>query len=169
MGLGRERADFGRCIARMANADGAGSRHEGFDEAIRDAALDENARSGEALLAVVGEDTDQSTVERGFEIGVVEDDVGGFAAQFHHRGFQGGAGGGSVSGISDQGDALVISPQQCLKRLPLPQGHGALRDIIGPSLSVHWGDAVSWPATARPAANSARIARRRRQLRRQRA
>src|SRR3546814_1190665 len=54
-----QRADFGIRSARVADAYAAGAFDQRLGEAIRDAALDEDARTRPALLGIVASDDEQ--------------------------------------------------------------------------------------------------------------
>src|SRR3546814_5341383 len=78
-----QRADFGIRSARVADAYAAGAFDQRLGEAIRDAALDEDARTSQALLAIVAEDAEQGAVERLIEIRIVETDVRRLRSEEH--------------------------------------------------------------------------------------
>src|SRR3546814_17183513 len=83
-----QRADFGIRSARVADAYAAGAFDQRLGEAIRDAALDEDARDRQALLAIVDEDAEQGAVERRIEIRIVDKDVSRLSAHFHDSGIE---------------------------------------------------------------------------------
>src|SRR3546814_8408016 len=66
----------------MANPDRLGPLGEAAEKILGDRAVQDEARSGEALLAAVGEHRDQRGVERAVEIGRRHHDIRRFAAQF---------------------------------------------------------------------------------------
>src|SRR5690606_21519358 len=79
--LERQRPHFGLWIERVADSDLGHALDEALNELIGDAALHQDARTGETLLAVIGVNAEERPVEGVFRIGVGEDDVGGLAAQ----------------------------------------------------------------------------------------
>ena len=70
----RERPDFRRHVERRADADRLGLGLQDLEKAVLDAALDDQARAGDAALAGSGEDAGDLGVGGTFEIGVGEDD-----------------------------------------------------------------------------------------------
>ena len=94
MGTECERADLGVWLQWITDADAPATRDEALDERVCDASLQEDPRSGEALLAVVAVDPREGAVQGAPDIGRVEDDVGGFATEFERDGFQVAPGGG---------------------------------------------------------------------------
>ena len=72
----------------MAELDGARHLREAFDELIVDAAFDEETGTGGADLALAEKDAHEDALERGLEVGIGEDDVGRFAAEFERDLFQ---------------------------------------------------------------------------------
>ena len=73
-------------------------------EAGGDAFLDEEAGAGAADLALVEPDGVDEAFDGAVEVGVVEDDVGGFAAEFEGEGLA-GACGGLADALADGGGA----------------------------------------------------------------
>ena len=71
-----QRADFGFGVHRVADTDLGDTGEEALDESVGNAALEQDAGAGEALLAVVGEDAEQRPIECPVEIGGFEHDVG---------------------------------------------------------------------------------------------
>src|ERR1700689_5333259 len=90
----RERPDLGRGIHRIADLELRRARDECVDECRCDRALDEDARAGEALLPVVGEDPEQRAVERALEVRRREYDVGGLPAELERARLETVTGGG---------------------------------------------------------------------------
>ena len=76
------RADLGVGIERVAEAQFAGARGQFLQEAIVNILVEQEARGGGTHFALVAEDAPERGAHGGVEIGVGEDDVGRFAAQF---------------------------------------------------------------------------------------
>ena len=71
MGAERERADLRVWLQGVTDADTLATLDEALDERVSDAALQEDPRSGEALLAVVTVDPRQGAVQGARDIGGV--------------------------------------------------------------------------------------------------
>ena len=81
-----ERADLRRVVLGVADHEAAGGRREALEEGVVDLALDEQARAGQADLAVVGEDRPDRAGHGLVQIGVGEHDVRAAAAELaRHR------------------------------------------------------------------------------------
>jgi len=86
LGPCRDGADLGRVEQRIAHARGAAERDEPLDEFVVDRAVDQGARAGDACLSGCGEYARDDALHGVIEVGVLEDDVGGFAAELEcHR------------------------------------------------------------------------------------
>jgi hypothetical protein len=98
-------ADVGGLVERVADAQAPPSAR--FSFAVRASAtrfLHQNARARAADLALVEPDRIDHALDRGIEIGVVEDDEGRLAAQFERQGLA-RAGGGAADRAADLGRA----------------------------------------------------------------
>ncbi len=94
---------------------GFGAGYEYLGESLRDPALHENPARRSTALAGGAECTPERAVEGELEVGVVEDDLGVFAAHFEGDGLEGGGGalayeGADLagSGKADGADVLVL-------------------------------------------------------------
>ncbi len=76
-----------------------------LDEFVVDFGFDEEAAAGAAALALVEEEGEVRAFDGGVEIGIGEDDVGAFAAEFEGDAFEVGASGGLHDELSDFGAA----------------------------------------------------------------
>ena len=81
LGLRVDRPDVGVLVERVADADRRQAVLELVDERLDDRLLDEQARAGAADLALVEVDAVDDALDRLVERRVVEDDVGGLAAE----------------------------------------------------------------------------------------
>ena len=90
-------------VERVADDVLAGAGLEGFDEFVVDVFLHEDAGTGTAALAVVVEDAEVDPRDGVFDVGVVEDDVGGFATEFERHFLQVGFCRGLHDGAADYG------------------------------------------------------------------
>ena len=97
-------ADVDGLVERVADAEAVHPAFELVVEAGGDAFLHEEARAGAADLALVEPDRIDEAFDGGVEVGVVEDDVGGFAAELQGEGFA-GAGGRLADALADGGGA----------------------------------------------------------------
>ncbi len=88
-------------------ADGVGGRAllEGLEELVVDALLDEDAGAGAAALAVVEVDAKVDPGDGGLDVGVVEDNVGGLAAELEGDLLEVGRGSSLENGAADEGRA----------------------------------------------------------------
>src|SRR5690242_10250893 len=87
-----ERAHLRPGVERIAEADGLRQSDEAVEELIRDPLVKQQARSGDAGLALIVEDGEGGAVHGGRQIGVLEDDVGAFATELQLNLFQIGGG-----------------------------------------------------------------------------
>ena len=78
-------ADVGVLVHRVADPEGREAALELGDDLVGDVLLDEQARAGAAHLALVEEDAVDDPLDGLVEGGVVEDDVGGLAAELEGR------------------------------------------------------------------------------------
>ena len=99
-----DRADVDAFVQGVADAQAVHPAFQLVMEAVGDAFLHQKARSGAADLALVEPDRIDQPFDGGVEIGVVKDDVGGFAAQFQGQGL-GLACGGLADALADGGGA----------------------------------------------------------------
>ncbi len=79
------RADVDRLVKRMTDAQRFHAGAEAGIEGFSDAFLHQQARTRAAYLALVEPDGVNQALDRGVEIGIVEDDEGRFAAQFERE------------------------------------------------------------------------------------
>ncbi|MNC17859.1 hypothetical protein D3C75_657500 [compost metagenome] len=92
---GDQRAEFGRRIILQAVLDAADGGAELLHELVVNAFLGIDAAGGGAVLAGVVETEGADAFDGGVDVGVVEDDHRGFAAQFHVHAFDGVGGAGN--------------------------------------------------------------------------
>ena len=71
-----ERADFCGRVKRVTDPDPARAFDEGLDKLVCDGVLDEDARAGQALLAIIGEYSQERAVKRAFKIGALKNETG---------------------------------------------------------------------------------------------
>ena len=83
-----EGADLGVRRHRVADPHATRALDEAFDEGLGDRALHKDARAREALLPVVAVDAGERAVERPLDVRRLENDVGGFAAEFERDGLE---------------------------------------------------------------------------------
>ncbi len=83
--LGGDGADLGAGIERVAHAGGLGEREQAFDELVVNRPMDERARARDAGLAGGGENAGDHAFHGVVEFGVVENDVGGLAAELERN------------------------------------------------------------------------------------
>ena len=76
-----ERSQLGLGRHRIANPDPAGESYEAVEKLICDALLQQKPRAGDTCLALIVEDGERRATDGGFEIGVLEDDVGPLPAE----------------------------------------------------------------------------------------
>ena len=81
LALGDERADLGRGLGRVADREAADHRRHRVDDLVVARPAGEDARLRDARLAVVHERRHLQALDRGREVGVVEDDRGRLAAE----------------------------------------------------------------------------------------
>ena len=77
--------NFGGWIGRKANLDALSLSCVALDELVVDAALDQDAGTSGATLAVKGEYTEDGGIDSCVQVGIVEDDRRGLAAEFHRQ------------------------------------------------------------------------------------
>jgi hypothetical protein len=103
----------------------SGSAAGSGDEAIVDGALHKQARPGDAGLPRTGEDRLLRTLHGGGEIGIGEDDIRGFAAEFEHAGNgargAGGGHGGPRSGAAHEDHFRDFRRGEQRRAGPLPR------------------------------------------------
>ena len=80
-----QRADVGVLVERAADAQPRHPRLHLGDEGIGDAFLDEQPRSGAADLALVEPDPVDQSFHRAVEVGILEDEEGGLAAELQRE------------------------------------------------------------------------------------
>lgn len=68
-------------LQRITQLDGVRFLDESRDELVLDPVVDDQARTGDTCLAGGGEDACHDAVGGGIHIGIVEQDVGGLAAE----------------------------------------------------------------------------------------
>lgn len=95
----------GLLVEGVANLVLLGAGLESSHELVVDALLDVHTRTGAAALAVVVVDTKVDPVDGLLNVGVVEDNVGGLAAQLQGNLLQVGASSGLHDGAADSGGA----------------------------------------------------------------
>ncbi len=84
-----ERADVGRLVEAVAELEGLDARRERRDETVVYAGLHIDAVGGDATLPAIAELGDHRGLDRGVEIGVVEDDERGIAAELQAEALDG--------------------------------------------------------------------------------
>ena len=99
-----QRADLGAGVEAVADGEGGHRLGQFLHEAVVDAGLHVDAVGADAGLAGVAELGDHRTGDGGVQIGIVEDDEGGVAAQLH-RHFLDGVGALGQQGAADFGGA----------------------------------------------------------------
>ncbi len=77
-----ERAHFRFAFERRAKLDALGFFGHGLDEFRVDFLFDEDAAARGTDFALIDEDAEERAIDRGFPIGVGEENVGRFAAEF---------------------------------------------------------------------------------------
>src|SRR5579871_4756487 len=77
----REGAHLCLSIERIAEPNRLGKRDEALEELVRDPLMKHEARTGDARLALIVEDSEGRTVDSGGEIRVIKHDVGAFASK----------------------------------------------------------------------------------------
>ncbi len=82
------RAEHGGAIRRIAHAQRLGTDRQAFDHLVIDLLMHQHARTGRAHLTGVEEDSGSRRFRRRFDIGVIEDDIGGFAAKLERHAFE---------------------------------------------------------------------------------
>src|SRR6185503_12641351 len=76
-----QRAHLGRAVERVAEADALREREELLEERAGDRLVEQDARAGDAGLALVVEHGERAAGDRCGQLGVVEHDVGALAAE----------------------------------------------------------------------------------------
>src|ERR1700722_3521818 len=102
--FGHERAHVAFGIEAGTDADFLRGLRHAVDDPVENFLVDEEARAGAAALAVIEEDGAGGAGDGGVEIGVVENDVGGLAAEFERDFFE-VAGAGLDDELADFGGA----------------------------------------------------------------
>src|ERR1039458_935218 len=87
--LADQRTHFRFTFHRRTEFDQLGFLGHGLDELLVDGTLDEDAAAGRTDFALVDEDTEESTVDGGFEVSIRKKDVGRFATEFERDALQG--------------------------------------------------------------------------------
>ena len=82
---GTQRAHFGFIGHWVANADAFGGRNHPFEERVRDALLQEQARPRHTALARRAKDPSDRTIDRAFQIGVIKDNERRLATEFQRQ------------------------------------------------------------------------------------
>src|ERR1700722_15205947 len=86
---GRDRTDLSRVEKRVAHAGGLAQCNELVDELVVDRTMDQRARAGDAGLAGRGENARDNALDGVVDHGVLEDDIGRFAAELQRHRFDG--------------------------------------------------------------------------------
>ncbi|MNT77179.1 hypothetical protein D3C72_2162620 [compost metagenome] len=81
MGGRGQRPHLGGRVGRIAHADRLRQRHEALEEGIGDVLMQQQARAGDAGLALVVEDGPGRARHGGIQVGIGKDDIGALAAQ----------------------------------------------------------------------------------------
>ncbi len=158
-------ADVDGLVEGVADPEAVHPAFEFVVEAGGDAFLDEEAGAGAADLALVEPDGVDEAFDGAVEVGVVEDDVGGFAAEFEGEGLAGacggladafadggGAGEGDlVDGASTSAAPVVPSP---VTMLSTPLGRPASREISAKRRAVRGVYSAGLRTTVFPAARA---------------
>ena len=95
-------ADFGVRIEAPAQAEGPDPLDEAFGQRLRYPLVDEEASAGRADLSLVAEGGPHGPFDGRLEVGVVQDDVGGLAAELERQPLQ-GSGSGPLDLLPDGG------------------------------------------------------------------
>ncbi|KAG1530881.1 hypothetical protein G6F50_017031 [Rhizopus delemar] len=117
-------------VARVANHQPFGARRELAHEVVVDALLHEDARARGATVAIQRKNGEQGGIQRTLHVGIVEDQDGRLAAQFHRVLLD--AAGASQDLLArdgaarerDRAHAGVPYQRVACRRLPAPAGPG---------------------------------------------
>lgn len=124
-------------VERVADLVFEGTLLKGRDELVVDALLDIDARSRAAALAVVVVDAKVDPADGLFDVGVVEDNIGGFAAEFEGDFLEVGGRRGLHDSAADEGGARegdLVDVHVC--------GEGRARGLAeaGDDVEDAWGE-----------------------------
>src|SRR5437879_3520145 len=88
MAAGDQRSHFSGGIHAVADDDFVAGIGQTWEESVGKSALEEQARTGAANLALAGIDSEERIFQRHVEVGVGDDNVRTFATQFERYLFQ---------------------------------------------------------------------------------